>query len=241
MSARFKVGDRVMFPGMSRDALREPGTVKAVHDGCMFEVLPDGAKYSPGCASETPGAGTFHTSVLKRIDPAPRSCGCMLVDREDCEPVLEGRIPHLYCRAARDQHLRVNRLDAGTGQPLPFTDYVYLAGPMTGIEAYNFPAFMAAAAALEAAGLRVWNPATADMVADGFDPVKDVAHTHAHYMLRDLPAVTGSLGVATLPNWHTSKGARLEATVALALDLPVKSVGDWIADTETTNTDSLEG
>jgi hypothetical protein len=113
--------------------------------------------------------------------------------------------------------------------PLPTADYLYLAGPMTGIEHYNFPAFMAAAADLRAAGFQVWNPAEADINADKFDPATDTHQPLAHYMTRDLPAVCRSRGVATLPEWFRSSGSKIEVSVALALDLPVRPFTEWIA------------
>ena len=35
-------------------------------------------------------------------------------------------------------------------------------------------------------------------------------------------------GVALLPDWEDSKGAKLEREIALALDMPVKSLDQWL-------------
>lgn len=102
---------------------------------------------------------------------------------------------------------------------------VYLAGPMTGIEEFNFPAFHAAAADLRERGIEVFSPAEKDLE-DGFDPKKDEAKPLAHYMIDDLAAVCGSDGVVCLPGWQKSKGARLETMVAHYLDIPVVSYPD---------------
>lgn len=98
---------------------------------------------------------------------------------------------------------------------------LYLAGPMRGIPAYNFPAFAAAAADLRARGHEVWNPAENDVATDGFDPERDTPQPMRHYMARDLPAVLASDAVAVLPGWRNSTGARMEVYVADGCGIPV--------------------
>lgn len=90
---------------------------------------------------------------------------------------------------------------------------LYLAGPMTGIEDFNFPAFSAAAAELRALGHEVINPAEND---DG-----DTTREWAYYMRKDLAHVLSVDAVAVLPGWQGSRGARLEVHVARALGLPI--------------------
>lgn len=92
---------------------------------------------------------------------------------------------------------------------------VYIAGPMTGIEAHNFPAFYEAEERLLAAGFDPVNPARMDEELDGFRPTEDTAMPHEHYMERDLPAVLDCDAVAVLPGWERSRGARNEVGVAL--------------------------
>ena len=102
---------------------------------------------------------------------------------------------------------------------------VYLAGPMTGIPEFNFPAFHAAAFDLRDRGIEVFSPAEKDLE-DGFDPQKDKASPLAHYMQDDLPAVCRSDAVVCLPGWQRSKGARLETMVAHYLEIPVLTYPD---------------
>ena len=92
---------------------------------------------------------------------------------------------------------------------------VYVAGPMRGYPAFNFPAFFEAAERLTALGWDVTNPAAMDMECDGFDPTKDAARDEPFYMRRDLPAVLGCDAIALLPGWQHSSGATKELVVAL--------------------------
>ena len=98
---------------------------------------------------------------------------------------------------------------------------LYLAGPMSGIKDFNFPAFNEAAEHLRKLGYEVFNPAEADVERDGFDPTKDDAEPFLHYMQRDLPEVMASDGIAVLPGWKDSKGACLEVKVARECGLRV--------------------
>jgi hypothetical protein len=96
---------------------------------------------------------------------------------------------------------------------------VYLSGPMTGIEAWNFPAFHAAAAALRAEGYEVISPAELDEAEDaplGSRPWED-------YLRRDLVEMLagGCKAIALLPGHEASRGARLELHVASALGFEV--------------------
>lgn len=96
---------------------------------------------------------------------------------------------------------------------------VYVSGPMSGIEAYNFPAFNEAAKALREAGYAVLNPADF-----GADP----AMSWRKCLERDLAIMFHADTVATLPGWENSKGASLEVMVAQALGIPVAKIGDLL-------------
>ena len=90
---------------------------------------------------------------------------------------------------------------------------VYIAGPMSGIAEFNFPAFRAAAQRWRDAGWEVVSPNELDEAIDGFDATKDAAMPHEHYMRRDIPEVAKCDAIALLPGWETSKGANNEITV----------------------------
>jgi hypothetical protein len=90
---------------------------------------------------------------------------------------------------------------------------VYIAGPMTGLPDFNYPAFHAAAAEWRAAGWTVLNPAE-NMGGDQGRPYTD-------YIRRDMMDLLVSDALALLPGWEKSKGASLEQHIATVLDLPI--------------------
>lgn len=101
---------------------------------------------------------------------------------------------------------------------------VYVAGPMTGLPDYNYPAFNQAAAELTDAGYDVLNPVTSED-----DNTTGTTQTWQWYMRHALAMVIRADGVALLPGWETSRGATLEVHVVQSLDLPVTDVAGWTA------------
>lgn len=102
----------------------------------------------------------------------------------------------------------------------------YLAGPMSGIPKFNFPAFFEAAAALRRIGFDIVSPAELDCKEDGDAAMQskdgnptDAKRSWGDFLARDvkLLADTGIKSIVFLPNWQTSKGAKLEAFVGLLL------------------------
>jgi hypothetical protein len=87
---------------------------------------------------------------------------------------------------------------------------VYIAGPMSGIEGFNYPAFDTAEDELRAIGHEPINPARR-----GIEPT----WTWADYMRHAIRDVTNADAIHLLDGWESSKGARLEATIADALGL----------------------
>lgn len=97
---------------------------------------------------------------------------------------------------------------------------VYVAGPMTGIEDFNFPAFNKMAADLRARGYVVENPAEHGVVADA---------EWADYMAYDLTRLGLCGVVALLPGWESSQGAQLEVQIAERLGMTVVSAHDLLS------------
>lgn len=107
---------------------------------------------------------------------------------------------------------------------------VYLAGPMTGLPEFNFPAFDRAAEMLEAQGYTVFNPAQMDRDV-GFDPSSTkVSEAFLRDALRrDLSAICDADAIAMLPGWEKSGGARIEWQLAVHLGLEVIYLSEWMA------------
>jgi Domain of unknown function (DUF4406) len=97
---------------------------------------------------------------------------------------------------------------------------LYIAGPMTGLPELNFPAFFEAERVLRAHGFDVLNPADRAGRTEGMP--------WSWYLRRGVRDVTESDGVALLPGWGDSRGARLEWFVARGLDLPAATVDGWL-------------
>lgn len=97
---------------------------------------------------------------------------------------------------------------------------VYIAGPMTSIPKFNFPAFQAAAEDLRAMGLGV------RYTAKGNPPTPAKALPWDHYLRDALRVMLDADAVVVLPGWRESKGARLEVHVALELGVPVVEYPD---------------
>lgn len=106
---------------------------------------------------------------------------------------------------------------------------LYLAGPMSGYPLYNFPAFIAGKAKLEAWGHTVISPVDIDhevwqrLHGRDFDPATDTCDWGSpelpEMMRGNLAAICSAEGVAFLPGWERSKGANFEKSVAEVLGL----------------------
>lgn len=95
---------------------------------------------------------------------------------------------------------------------------LYVAGPMTGLPGHNVAAFNRAELVLKAIGYRVLNPARHEGLCSSWQG----------YMRLGLTDVCNADGVALLPGWENSKGAQLEKATAEALDIPVKTLEEWL-------------
>lgn len=102
-------------------------------------------------------------------------------------------------------------------------DLVYLAGPMSGIEKFNFPAFFEFQALLENNGLKVVSPAQHD-IEEGVDinhPEQQTQGFREKMLAWDFGQIVGPVvGVVLLPGWRTSVGARAECMLAQMIGKP---------------------
>lgn len=102
---------------------------------------------------------------------------------------------------------------------------IYLAGPMAGIEDFNFPAFFYAAKRIGDLGHIVVNPAELDLQATP-GPINIGGwqlgpEQRRSFLKRDVRELTMCDAVAVLPGWEASSGARLEVSTAESLDIPI--------------------
>ena len=100
---------------------------------------------------------------------------------------------------------------------------LYIAGPMTGYEDLNYPAFNHAEEQLIDAGYKTLNPTEATK---GLPD--DLKLSWEWYMRSALRMVTYADGIALLPGWQQSPGATLEVEVAQKLAIPCREVNEWL-------------
>ena len=89
---------------------------------------------------------------------------------------------------------------------------IYLAGPMSGLPEFNYPAFNAEAARLRALGYHVENPAE--------NPAPEGGSWLSYMRLAIAQLVTCD-AIALLDGWAASRGASVEHNLAKAMGLPV--------------------
>ena len=91
----------------------------------------------------------------------------------------------------------------------------YIAGPMSGIEDFNFPAFNAKAAELRSAGESVINPAEFDAEIGPDQPWET-------YLRRDLVLLAQECDkIVLLDGWENSNGANVERWVGEKLGFTI--------------------
>jgi len=109
---------------------------------------------------------------------------------------------------------------------------VYVAGPMTGIAQFNFPAFDHAAKVLRALDYDVVSPAELDSPETRAlaiaSPDGDPSHyaqgdSWGDFLARDVKLIAdeGIEAIVTLPGWQKSRGARLETFVGRLCGLTI--------------------
>jgi hypothetical protein len=89
---------------------------------------------------------------------------------------------------------------------------IYIAGPMTGLPEFNYPAFNAMAVTLRSHGHEVQNPAE--------NPAPPCGSWEA-YMRMALAQLLTCDAICLLPDWTASRGARIERQLAYDLGLQI--------------------
>ena len=107
---------------------------------------------------------------------------------------------------------------------------IYIAGPMSGVELYNFPAFFDAALRLLEEGFDPINPAEKESFNNGFPNLEAIPEdwgglsetvSPGDIIKRDFHEVLEVDCLALLPDWQHSTGAMVEALMAVQAQIPV--------------------
>lgn len=139
-------------------------------------------------------------------------CGSPTAPRYDDTP--NGPVIRKLCTAQKAH-------DPNDRAPKTEPRVLYLSGPMTGYPGANYPAFNEAAERLRGVGYIVFNPAQ-----------HGNRSSYRETMKADIALLMESDAVATLPNWWTSNGARVEVNLAGFLQMPVEPLELWIMQKE---------
>ena len=95
---------------------------------------------------------------------------------------------------------------------------LYIAGPMTGHEDYNYEAFNDAEKLLKSVGYEVLNPAR-----------QGYGKEYHEYLELAIADVFACDGIALLPHWEHSPGAKAEVALADALKKDASELGIWLS------------
>lgn len=117
---------------------------------------------------------------------------------------------------------------------------LYVAGPMTGIPQFNFPAFRMWTEFLRGQGFKVISPHESDPEdvqalawASATGSTSELAHlAHAGPLpttIKNVEDVAECDGIALLPGWSKSSGAVHEVATAVRFGIPVAPVEMWYA------------
>ncbi len=94
---------------------------------------------------------------------------------------------------------------------------IYIAGPMSGLPEFNYPAFHAMAEKLRAQGHHVENPA---------ENPEPHCRSWLGYMRMAVAQLASCDAVYMLPGWSKSKGACIEHQLACGLGLEILDASD---------------
>lgn len=107
---------------------------------------------------------------------------------------------------------------------------VYIAGPMTGLPRFNYPAFAEAEELIAECGVSVFNPTKLTNTADEYNEIMNSpdgsynfssGKTWSDFIIPSIKVILDHAGsLVFLKNWQTSRGARLEAVSALLCGKP---------------------
>ena len=100
---------------------------------------------------------------------------------------------------------------------------IYIAGPMTGVKAFNYPKFRHFTGLLRAAGFTVVSPVE---ISDKYGPPEEIAADFeklARVRNEELREIEDCHGIFLLDGWEDSIGATAELMLALVHSLRVRT------------------
>jgi len=97
---------------------------------------------------------------------------------------------------------------------------LYLAGPMTGLVAYNYPRFAQAADTLRKAGYTVLSPHENDLNPE--------TASRSDYLRHGIGKLIQCTGIVLLEGFENSAGAKLELSLAHSLGMPSATYQEFI-------------
>lgn len=175
---------------------------------CGEEIAEDGRKHAHGLGSCQTDEKPYGYNAEPIGQPCSPPCrGVNWPDADERKPVSEIHID----------------------KSIPY----YLAGPMTGLPEYNYPAFSEACAVLRGAKIEVLSPHECPWP-EGCNSVADaqaklgIEKLWEYMMAATREMLERSHGVILLPGWYTSRGALAELGIVREAKLPT-----WYLDTAT--------
>ena len=102
---------------------------------------------------------------------------------------------------------------------------LYIAGPMTGIVLFNYPAFYRAMSDLGERGYDTLSPTDSE---DKNKSGTRFGMSREWYLKHAIRMVTKADGIALLEGWEQSEGAKLEVHVGQHLGLDIRPIGMWL-------------
>jgi len=124
----------------------------------------------------------------------------------------------------------------------------YLAGPMTGYKQFNFPLFTKVTSGLRYLGYDITSPLETDepdmqevaWKSETGEHDEQFNETWGEVLAKDVILISDHMeAIILLPNWHKSKGARLEVFVALLCGYPIWTVNPKTLNMRTITTKTI--
>ena len=98
---------------------------------------------------------------------------------------------------------------------------IFISGPMTGHEDFNYPLFHEVGRKLKAQGADFCSPAHHWTGRELAPPKPEDAESWEYYMRESLKMLLDCDHILMLPGWEESRGAKIERELAAILDMQI--------------------